>query len=144
MRIQGEPEVQRVPVLADGDGVYRLMPVDAQLEGDLSLGQSWGLDRITFEDPRGVASWNVEADRDGEYRLVIHTATRAKGPVLGVHGLGDFQVEPGVSEKWRKNYHAEPLGKVRLKKGQKFQVTLKPQVKGWQTVNVQKVELVPE
>lgn len=143
VRFPGEPKVDRVPVLPDGDGTYRFTPTDAQLQGGLSLGQSWGLDRITVDDPKGVASWNMEADRDGEYRVVLWTATREAGPVLKVQGVGDFTAKAGVSEKWRKDYHASELGTVRLKKGEKRQVTLRPVEAGWQTVNVHQLELLP-
>lgn len=144
LKVKGTPQVESVPVLADSDGVFRLTPMDASLTGNLVLEQSRGLDRIGgWEDPAFEASWSVEADRAGSYRVVIHCVTQEEGPVLGVHGVGDFQVKVAASERWKIDFKPVELGTVTLQPGQRFDVKLKPVADGWKPVNVHLVELVP-
>ncbi len=145
LRIKGRPDVGTIPILPDADGIYRLTPVDARLNGSLELGQVFGLDRIGgWGDPAAEVSWDVKTIQSGTYRLIVYSVTPDEaGPMLGVHGIGDFEFQVPASKQWRRDYQPRELGTVTLRQDERIEVKLKPVAEGWKPVYVHQVELVP-
>jgi alpha-L-fucosidase len=145
LKVKGRPEVETIPILPDADGVYRLTPMDARLNGSLELGQVFGFDRIGgWSDPAATVSWDVNATQSGTYRLIVRSVTPDEaGPMLGVHGIGDFEFQVPASKQWRRDYQPRELGTVTLQQGKRIEVNLKPVAKGWKPIYVHQVELIP-
>lgn len=145
LRLAGPPKVEEMPVFADSDGLIRLTPVDARLRGRLKLDQRRGIDYITgWDHPEDTVFWDLQATRNGTYSVQIKSAAAASGAVIQVQGIGDLTCPVPKSENIRTNFLASHVGEVRLKKGAKISLRLQPVAHGWQPVNLQSVELIPQ
>jgi alpha-L-fucosidase len=144
VRIEGSPEIQVLPVIADADGVIRLTPSDAELHGkSLSLGQRGGKEIITkWENPEDSASWEIQVTQAGNYSIDLTAAAADAGSVIRIEGLGKFACTVPKTDNLN-TFKTTRVGEVALKKGQKITVRLQPVVDGWKPVNLQSVALVP-
>ncbi len=134
-----------VPVRADSDGVIRLTPFAARLQGKtLGVIDRAGRETIArWDNPDESVSWDVEVTRGGTYVIqLIATAPKA-GAVIRVTGLGQFACSVPEAED-PKSFKTARVGEVVLKAGQKFTLRLLPVADGWQPVSLDAVELLPQ
>jgi alpha-L-fucosidase len=145
MLVQGKPEIAETLVSADKDGVIRLLPVDARIEGqNLKIEDQEGVANIGFwTNPNDSVSWNLRAENDGKYQVLIEAATPSEGSVLLVQGVGKLAYSVPKTESYQA-FQSTKVGEVALERGAKVTLTLRPVVDGWHPVNVRKVELVPQ
>lgn len=142
--ITGAPQVKETPITADPDGVIRLTPMDARIQGQLKLDQRHNGDYITgWKHPEDTGSWELQVVRDGAYTVQVKSAAAESGAVLMICGVGELRCPVPKSENIRTNFIATQVGEIRLKKGDKVSLQLQPVAQGWQPVNVQSVELIP-
>jgi alpha-L-fucosidase len=143
--VQGKPEIAETLVCADKDGVIRLLPGDARIEGQtLKTEDQKGVANLGFwTNPNDSVSWNLRAENDGKYQVVIEAATPAEGSVLLIQGVGKLAYSVPKTDGYQ-SFQSTKVGEVALEKGAKITLTLRPVVDGWNPVNVRKVELVPQ
>jgi alpha-L-fucosidase len=145
MVVQGKPEIAETLVSADKDGVIRLLPGDARIEGqNLKTEDQEGVANLGFwTNPNDSVSWNLRAETDGKYQVQIEAATPSEGSVLLIQGIGKLAYSVPKTEGYQ-TFQSTKVGEVDLRKGEKITLTLRPVVDGWHPVNVRKVELVPQ
>ena len=145
VRLKGQPKVVEMPVLADADGVIRLSPFDAKLQGDLKLGQRGGVDVVVdWANAVDVMSWSFEAADAGVYVLQLKTSAEKSGAALMVEGVGKKLACSIPKTENKRTFVTTPVGEVKLQKGQKLTLSLHPVVDGWSPVDMAMVELVPK
>ena len=143
--ITGKPSVEDPVVSPDADGVIRLLPHEARLEGDNLKTEEQG--KVTnicqWTNSKDSVSWNLCADRDGKYAVQVEAAAQSAGAVLQVQGIGKLAYSVPKTENYQ-SYATTKVGEVTLTKGVKGTLTLRPVADGWTPVNVRKVELIPQ
>ncbi len=142
--VTGQPEVADARVSADPDGIIRLVPGDARLEGQLKAENKLGQPNIGhWTNPKDSVSWDLRADLDGKYMVQIESAAIDSGSVLRVHGVGKLAFAVPKTGAYD-TFQTTKVGEITLKKGISSTLTLLPVADGWHPVNVRKVELVPQ
>ena len=143
--VKGRAAARELPVIADMDGVIRLTPLDAKLQGkSLKLGETAGKETISkWDNPDEMVSWDVEVTQTGKYAIQLTAAAAKAGAVIRVVGLGQFACSIPETENL-KTFKTTLVGEVSLKQGQKIKLHLEPVADGWQPVNLNAIELVPE
>jgi hypothetical protein len=143
--LDDKPAVNNVPVSADPDGVIRLLPGNASLQGEaIKIENHNGQAHIgSWTHPGDTVSWNIRVDQDGKYLVQVESAAANEGAVLLVQGIGKMALSvPKTADP--ATYQTSRVGEVSLAKGATITLTLRPVVDGWQPLNVRKVELVPQ
>lgn len=145
VRVTGKVDVRELPVMADPDGVIRLSPLDAKLQGKtLQLAEHKGVEIINkWGNPDETVSWDVEVIQSGKYAIQLTAAAEKAGAVIRVIGLGQFACSIPQTED-AKTFKTTRVGEVSLKQGQKITLRLQPVADGWQPVNLSSIELVPQ
>jgi alpha-L-fucosidase len=144
MLIQGKPEVAETLVSPDKDGVIRLLPEDAHLQGDVRTETKYGVPNIGFWfNPKDSVSWDLRADQDGKFTIQIDAASPKGDATLLVQGIGKLACSIPKTDSFEA-FQSTKVGEVTLKKDAKFTLTLRPVADGWHPVNVRKVELIPQ
>lgn len=145
LTIEGTPDVIDTPLLADDDDIFRLTPIDAQLEGELKPGQMFGVDRIGgWEETADRSFWKAQAQKKGHYRMNLK-ATISEGQGSLVISAPDLKVNVKVNptKRWRRDYLDYPLGEVQLEKDQVFVVDICSDTGNQKPVFVNVVEIIP-
>ena len=142
--IQGKPQISDPAVLVSPDGIIRLLPTEASLEGSTIRTQHQNTtSNIGFwNDPKESVSWNLIAPNDGKYTIQIEASTLDDGAVLQILGIGKLACSVPKTGKYE-TYQTTRVGEVSLTKDTKSTLTLRPVADGWKPVNIRKVELVP-
>lgn len=141
-----DPRAQReAPVRAGSDGVIRLVPLAAKLQGKtLQVVDRAGRETISkWDNPDESVTWDVEVDRGGTYVIQLVASAPKVGAVIRVTGLGQFACSVPETED-PKSLKTTRVGEVVLKAGQKFTLRLLPVADGWQPVSLDAVELLPQ
>jgi len=143
--VRGKPEVVMLPVLPGQDGIITLLAEDARLTGQgIRTEQKGKLTNIGYWfDPGDSVSWDLCADHDGKYSILIETAAPTAGGVLKVQGVGNLAYAVPKTASYA-TFQTGKVGEINLTKGAKVTLTLRPVAEGWQPVNCRKVQLVPE
>jgi hypothetical protein len=143
--IVGEPKVEEAMISADKDGVIRLLPGDARFAGEEVKSEDHGgkANIGYWTNPKDMVEWNLKADRDGKYAILIEASTPSDGSVLQIQGVGKLAYSVPKTGDYLK-YQSTQVGEVSLAKGQAVKLSLRPVADGWQPVNVRKVELKPQ
>jgi len=143
--ITGKPAVEDPVVSPEPDGVIRLLPREARLEGDNLKTEEQ--DKVTnicqWTNSKDSVSWNLCADHDGKYAVQVEAAAQAAGAVLQVQGIGKLAYSVPKTANYQ-TYETTKVGEITLAKGVKVTLTLRPVADGWTPVNVRKVELIPQ
>jgi len=144
--LKGEPKVGAMPVIADPDGVLRLSPLDAKLEGELKLGHRGGSEIIAgWNNSRDRISWDVETIENGTYLVELQTACAQEGAVILIQGKGVGKLACAVPKTGNMgSFETTRVGEIQLKKGTKLTLSLHPVADGWKPVNLRMVELLPQ
>jgi alpha-L-fucosidase len=144
LRVKGRPEMVQAPVIADPDGVIRLLPEDASLSGNtLKIEEQGEQSHIGFwTNPEDSVSWKLRAGHEGSYLVQIESAAPAGGAVVLVQGIGKLAYSVPQTESYR-SFTTTKVGEITLHKGADLTLTLRPLVDGWKPVNIRKVELIP-
>lgn len=143
--VTGRAAVRELPVIADMDGVIRMSPLDAKLKGkSLKLAEHAGKEMISkWDNPDETVSWDLEVTQTGKYAIRLTAAAAKAGAVIRVVGLGQFACSIPETEN-AKTFRTTLVGEVSLNQGQKITLHLKPVADGWQPVNLNAIELVPQ
>ena len=145
MLIQGTPEIAEPPIVPDADGILRLLPGDAHLEGEaVKLEERGGQTSIGFwTNPKDSVSWDLRPDHDGKFLIQVEAGTPSEGSVLLIQGIGKLAYSVPKTTGYD-SFETTKVGEITLTKGSKVTLTLRPVVDGWGAVNVRKVELLPQ
>jgi alpha-L-fucosidase len=145
MVVRGKPEVTTTAIAADKDGVIRLLPGDARLDGsEIKCEDHNGVGNIGFwTNAKDSVSWSLRAAQDGKYVIQIDAATPGAGSVLQVQGVGKLACSIPQTGNFE-TYQSTKIGEVSLSKDAVVTLTLRPVTDGWSPVNVRKVELIPQ
>jgi hypothetical protein len=143
--VEGDPEVIETPVLPDEDGVIRLTPIDAQLQGELKPGQYAGVDRVGgWQKTDDVASWKLEAPSDGNYRAVMKATTpEGQGQLKVVAPSLEVDIAVNPTKRWRRDYLEYALGTISLESGNTIEVQISTEIDNDKMVYVNVIELHP-
>ena len=145
MIVQGKPEVADLPVTPDAEGLIRLLPGDATVEGESIKVQNPGkFANIGFwNQPKDCVSWKLRAESDGKYLVQVEAAVPTEGSVLLIQGVGKLAY-PVPKTAGYGQFQWTKVGEVTLTKGTTLVLTLRPVADGWHPVNVRTVELIPQ
>ena len=143
--VNGKPEIADPLVAPDKDGVIRLLPGDARIEGDQVRIQGEGEQTNIgyWTNPKDGISWDLLAEHDGKYLIQIDAAVPDEGAVLLIQGVGKLACPVPKTADYS-TFQSTKVGEVSLSKGTKTTLTLRPVADGWHPVNVRKVELLPQ
>ena len=143
-KVKGGFHVIDPPVVADPDGVIRLLPEDAMLSGaTLKVEELGDQSHIGFwTNPEDVVSWKLRTDHNGGYLVQIESAAPSGGSVLLVQDVGKLAYSVPQTGSYR-SFVTTKVGEISLAKGTELTLTLRPLVEGWKPVNIRKVELIP-
>jgi alpha-L-fucosidase len=143
--IEREPDVIETPALADDDGVIRLTPIDAQLEGDVKAGQFAGVDRVGgWEKTDDNCEWNVESQQTGRFSMKLKATTSEGRGSLRIRVADvNVPVEVTPTKRWRRDYLDYDLGEIDLEEHQVFSAAISTEVENEKTVYVNLLELIP-
>jgi len=143
--IQGKPEVTSVAIGPGKDGNITLLAADSILLGkQIRVEQKDKLSNIGYwYDPGDIVSWDICADHDGKFSVLIETAAPAAGAVLKFQGVGNLAYSVPKTADYT-TYQTGRVGEIVLTKGARGTLTLRPVAEGWNPINCRKVILVPE
>lgn len=144
-QVAGQIVQREVPVRAGSDGVIRLTPLTAKLQGKtLGVVDRAGREIISkWDNPDESVSWDVEVTRGGTYVIQMIASAPKAGAVIRLTGLGQFACSVPETED-SQGFKTTRVGEVVLKAGQKFTLRLLPVADGWQPVSLDAVELLPQ
>jgi len=145
LTLEGTPEVVGTPLLPDEDGVFRLTPIDPQVEGKLELGQMFGFNRIGgWEQLDDRCLWEIESQKEGRFRLNLKATTpEGQGSVkIKAPGL-EVSVAVNPTKRWRRDYLDYDLGEIQLEKQQLFTVEIFTEIENPKPIYVNQLELIP-
>ena len=143
--IQGKPEVTSVAIGPGKDGNITLLATDSILLGkQIRVEQKDKTNNIGYwYDPGDIVSWDLCADHDGKFAVLIETAAPSAGAVLKFQGVGNLAYSVPKTADYT-TYQTGRVGEVTLTKGIRGTLTLRPVAEGWNPINCRKVILVPE
>ncbi len=143
--IAGKPAVEDPVVSPEQDGVIRLLPREARLDGETlkTEADNNGNHIAYWNNSKDSVSWNLCADRDAKYVVQVDAAAPAAGSVLQIQGIGKLAYSIPQTADFH-TFQSTRVGEVTLTKGSKVTLTLRPVADGWTPVNVRKVELIPQ
>lgn len=143
VRIEGSPQVNVVPVIAGKDGVIRLTPIAATLNGGQKIGVRRGNPQIDhWTNPKDTLSWNLQATEYGTYLLKMHTAVEKEAVRMNIQGLGQMTCSIPKTQNLG-TFESVEVGEVKLKKGETHKLVLQPAIDAWHPVTIRGLELVP-
>jgi len=143
--VKGKPEIAEPLVVADKDGVIRLLPGDARFDGEQIRVQGEGEQTNIgyWTNPKDSISWDLRAEHDGKYLIQIEAAAPDEGSVLLIQGIGKLACPVPKTADYN-TFQSTKVGEVSLPKGTKISITLRPVADAWHPVNIRKVELLPQ
>ncbi len=148
--IKGEPIVNEVLIEQNSAGVIKLNADDAELSGGLHLEEKGGKSNIGFWlDAKSLVEWTVMVKTSGEFTAKMEMAAEGNANL-------NLSVAPKSGKETSKTsvtlektggydkFKTVTVGTVNIEKPGIYKISLRPNPKAWNPINVRQVTLIPQ
>ncbi|MCX5646029.1 MAG: alpha-L-fucosidase [Phycisphaerae bacterium] len=133
-------------VQPDASGKYTLAPDTTELHGNLKEETQGGRPNIGFWDnPKDWASWKVNVQPPGKFKVIAGCATVHSGASLVVEAAGQkLTGKVPATGAWDK-FEELTLGTIEIKQAGEQTVSIRPgDAQTWKAINLRSIVLTPE